>query len=140
MKELGLREQVSVTRLSAATLVGSRCENSRSRIRHGRLQATYASEQILSPQQASSEANENRFEGSWKGGKKHGPGKFYYLNKGQMYDGLWVEDIPKCGSVVDFGRAEAPYPTKYPIAEVKLIDPEGVLEAARTAFLENDNS
>ncbi|XP_069820112.1 MORN repeat-containing protein 3 [Dendropsophus ebraccatus] len=83
-------------------------------------------------------ANENRFEGSWKGGKKHGPGKFFYLDKGQMYEGIWVEDIPKCGTMVDFGRAEAPSPTKYPIPEVKVADPEGVLEAARTAFLERE--
>ncbi|XP_071999634.1 MORN repeat-containing protein 3 isoform X2 [Engystomops pustulosus] len=83
-------------------------------------------------------ANENRYEGSWKEGKKHGPGKFYYLDKGQMYEGIWVEDIPKCGSVVDFGRSEAPCPTKYPIPEVKVADPEGVLEAARLEFLEKE--
>ncbi|XP_018412758.1 PREDICTED: MORN repeat-containing protein 3 [Nanorana parkeri] len=79
-------------------------------------------------------ANENRYEGSWKNGKKHGPGKFYYLDKGQMYEGTWVEDIPKCGTVVDFGRAEAPMPTKYPIPEVKVADPEGVLQMARSLF------
>ncbi|KAM4807911.1 MORN repeat-containing protein 3 [Rhinophrynus dorsalis] len=75
-------------------------------------------------------ANENRYEGSWKDGKKHGPGKFYYLDKGQLYDGVWVNNLPKCGTVVDFGRAEAPFPTKYPIPEVKMEDPDAVLEKA----------
>ncbi|KAM9330890.1 MORN repeat-containing protein 3 [Gastrophryne carolinensis] len=79
-------------------------------------------------------ANTNHYEGSWKNGKKHGPGKFYYLKKGQMYEGVWVEDIPKCGTMVDFGRAEAPSPTKYPIPEVKVADPEGVLQMAKELF------
>ncbi|XP_075034232.1 MORN repeat-containing protein 3 isoform X1 [Mixophyes fleayi] len=81
-------------------------------------------------------ANENRYEGFWKGGKKHGPGQFYYLDKGQLYDGIWVEDIPKCGTIVDFGRAEASSPTKYPIPEVKIVDLKGVLEVSRASFLE----
>ncbi|MBN3316699.1 MORN3 protein, partial [Atractosteus spatula] len=63
-------------------------------------------------------ANENRYEGSWKTGKKHGPGKFFYLDKGQLYEGVWVEDVAKCGTVVDFGREGAPAPTVYPIPEV----------------------
>ncbi|CAH2295848.1 MORN repeat-containing 3 [Pelobates cultripes] len=82
-------------------------------------------------------ANENRYEGSWKGGKKHGPGKFYYLDKGQLYEGIWLEDIPKCGTMIDFTSTEAPFPTKYPIPEVKLEDANGVLAEARKSFLED---
>ena len=35
-----------------------------------------------------------------------------------MYTGVWVEDIPKCGTMEDFGREGAPNPTVYPIPEV----------------------
>lgn len=63
-------------------------------------------------------ANENRYEGNWKDGKKHGPGKFFYLDKGQLFEGIWAADIPKCGILIDFGRDEAPAPTQYPIPKV----------------------
>lgn len=63
-------------------------------------------------------ANENRYEGLWKDDKKHGEGKFFYLNKGQLYTGVWVEDIAKCGTMEDFGRDGAPEPTVYPIPKV----------------------
>ncbi|KAM8961631.1 LOW QUALITY PROTEIN: MORN repeat-containing protein 3-like [Pelodytes ibericus] len=81
--------------------------------------------------------NGNRYEGAWKAGKKHGSGTFYYLDKGQLYEGIWVEDIPKCGMMVDFCQEEAPFPTKYPIPEVKMEDPERVLEIARSSILKD---
>lgn len=63
-------------------------------------------------------ANENRYEGSWRDDKKNGPGKFFYLTTGQIYEGVWNNDIAKCGSMKDFNRDEAPKPTKYPIPDV----------------------
>lgn len=63
-------------------------------------------------------ANGNRYEGSWKDGKKHGPGKYFYPGKGQMLEGIWVADIAKCGVLVDFGRDNAPASTKSPLPEV----------------------
>ncbi|XP_063820513.1 MORN repeat-containing protein 3 isoform X2 [Pseudophryne corroboree] len=74
-------------------------------------------------------ANGNRYEGAWKGAMKHGPGTFYYLDKGQVYDGVWENDIPKCGTMEDFGHAG-------PIPEVKVVDPEGIIKAARSSFLQ----
>ena len=62
--------------------------------------------------------NENRYEGSWKDDKKNGPGKFYYLDSGQVFEGVWVMDTPKCGTMRDFGRDNAPEPTQYPIPPV----------------------
>ena len=63
-------------------------------------------------------ADGNRYEGSWENGMKNGPGKFLYLDKGQVYSGEWVDDIPKCGTLEDFGREGAPDPPTYPIPEV----------------------
>lgn len=42
-------------------------------------------------------ADENRYEGEWKDDKKHGNGKYYHLDKGQVFIGTWVDDIAKCG-------------------------------------------
>lgn len=63
-------------------------------------------------------ANGNRYSGGWKDGKKHGPGKFFYPDKGQLLEGIWVADIPKCGVLVEFGRENAPAPPELPLPEV----------------------
>ena len=60
----------------------------------------------------------NRYEGSWKNDMKHGPGKFLYLNKGQVYTGYWKEDIAKSGALEDYKREGAPERPMYPIPEV----------------------
>ena len=49
---------------------------------------------------------------------KHGPGKFLYLDKGQIYTGYWVQDIAKSGNLEDFRREKAPNPPVFPIPEV----------------------
>ena len=49
---------------------------------------------------------------------KNGPGKFMYLDKGQVYTGEWIDDIPVCGTLEDFGRDGAPDPPVYPIPKV----------------------
>ena len=64
-------------------------------------------------------ANNNRYEGEWKDGKKSGQGKFFFLNKGQLLDGFWVNDINKAGKMIDFDRENAQEPTKYTIPVVK---------------------
>ncbi|XP_061661514.1 MORN repeat-containing protein 3-like isoform X2 [Syngnathoides biaculeatus] len=81
-------------------------------------------------------ANGNWYEGSWKYGKKNGHGKFYYADKGLIYEGLWVDGDAKCGTLSDFGREEAPYPTKYPIPQVTLMDMQMVLTEAESAYLD----
>lgn len=52
---------------------------------------------------------------------KNGHGKFFFLDTGQLYKGVWVDDIPKCGKIIDFNRDSAPYPTKYPIPKVRYL-------------------
>ncbi|XP_005403167.1 PREDICTED: MORN repeat-containing protein 3 [Chinchilla lanigera] len=78
--------------------------------------------------------NGNRYEGSWERGRKHGHGRFFHLDHGQLFEGFWVEGVAKCGTVIDFGRDEAPAPTQFPIPELKLLDPDGVLQDALAVF------
>ncbi|VEL30736.1 unnamed protein product [Protopolystoma xenopodis] len=66
--------------------------------------------------------NENRFEGSWLNDMKNGRGKFFFLNSGQMMEGVWVNDIPKCCQMTDIGREQASRPTEFPIPEVTFIE------------------
>ena len=44
--------------------------------------------------------------------KKEGPGRFIYLKKRQMYEGEWLNDVAKCGSLVQFPNSlpEHPFP------------------------------
>lgn len=56
--------------------------------------------------------------GTWSDGQKNGHGKFFYLDRGQLYEGFWVDGIAKCGTMLDFGREAAVRPTVYPIPKV----------------------
>ncbi|KAM8743195.1 MORN repeat-containing protein 3 isoform 1-T1 [Acanthopagrus schlegelii] len=80
-------------------------------------------------------ANGNWYEGTWRDGKKNGNGKFYYSDRGQLYEGFWVDGVAKCGTLSDFGRDEAPAPTKYPIPQLHLVDMQLVLKEAQSACL-----
>lgn len=62
--------------------------------------------------------NGNRYEGYWKRGLKNGSGRFFHLDHGQLFEGFWVDNVAKCGTMIDFGRDEAPEPTQFPIPEV----------------------
>lgn len=62
--------------------------------------------------------NGNRYEGYWQRGMKNGSGRFFHLDHGQLFEGFWVDDVAKCGTMIDFGRDEAPEPTQFPIPKV----------------------
>lgn len=62
--------------------------------------------------------NGNRYEGYWQRGLKNGSGRFFHLDHGQLFEGFWVDDVAKCGTMIDFGRNEAPEPTQFPIPKV----------------------
>lgn len=49
---------------------------------------------------------------------KNGHGRFFHLDRGQLFEGFWVDDVAKCGTMIDFGRDEAPKPTQFPIPKV----------------------
>ncbi|XP_055461982.1 MORN repeat-containing protein 3 isoform X3 [Psammomys obesus] len=76
------------------------------------------------------EENGNRYEGNWERGMKNGRGRFFHLDHGQLFEGFWVDDVAKCGTMIDFGRDEAPEPTQFPIPKVEILDPDGVLKKA----------
>ncbi|XP_013205261.1 MORN repeat-containing protein 3 isoform X2 [Microtus ochrogaster] len=80
------------------------------------------------------EENGNRYEGSWERGMKNGHGRFFHLDHGQLFEGFWVDDVAKCGTMIDFGRDEAPEPTQFPIPKVEIQDPDGVLKEAIAAL------
>uniref|UniRef100_A0A8D3D9X5 MORN repeat-containing protein 3 n=1 Tax=Scophthalmus maximus TaxID=52904 RepID=A0A8D3D9X5_SCOMX len=70
--------------------------------------------------------NGNWYEGAWEDGKRNGNGKFYFSDQGQLYEGFWADGIAKCGILSDFGRDQAPKPTKYPIPPLELKEPQSV--------------
>uniref|UniRef100_A0A8C1UXC0 MORN repeat-containing protein 3 n=1 Tax=Cyprinus carpio TaxID=7962 RepID=A0A8C1UXC0_CYPCA len=82
-------------------------------------------------------ANGNRFVGTWSDGQKNGHGKFFYLDRGQLYESFWVDDVAKCGTLSDFGREAAVRLTVYPIPKVCLQDSQAVLMEARAYFTED---
>ncbi|XP_019727787.1 MORN repeat-containing protein 3 [Hippocampus comes] len=77
-------------------------------------------------------ANGNWYEGSWRDGKKCGNGKFYYCDKGQLYEGLWVRGEPKCGTLEDCGGDHE----HCPIPQVMLVDVQMVLQEAQLVHLD----
>jgi len=46
-------------------------------------------------------ANGDWYEGHWLHDKKQGPGRYFYLSTGKVYEGEWVDDVPKCGQLQD---------------------------------------
>ncbi|TGZ74535.1 hypothetical protein CRM22_000882 [Opisthorchis felineus] len=80
--------------------------------------------------------NQNRFEGKWVNDKKNGRGKYFFLGTGQLMEGIWVDDVPKCCQMVDLGRELAPQRTQFEIPEIKLEDPNAVLRETQEKLLE----
>lgn len=70
---------------------------------------------------------------------KNGHGRFFYLDHGQLFEGFWVDDVAKCGTMIDFGRDEAPEPTQFPIPKVEIQDPDGVLKEAIAALKNSED-
>ena len=66
-------------------------------------------------------ANGNRYEGEWQNNMKNGFGKFFYYEKGQLYEGVWVNDVAKCGEIVEFEKEFVTSLTIQAIPEVRLL-------------------
>lgn len=66
-------------------------------------------------------ANDNRYEGEWKNDMKNGHGKYFFLNKGQLLEGYWIDDINKTGQMIDFDRDNAKQANIYELPQVYLV-------------------
>ena len=79
-------------------------------------------------------ANSNRYEGEWASDKKNGKGKYFFLSKGQMLEGFWVNDINKTGCVTDFDRDNATDITQFEIPAIHLENSDKVVREAIDKF------
>lgn len=78
--------------------------------------------------------NGDVFEGNWKDNMKHGHGTYYYMEKGMRYDGVWEEDIPKCGTYSEIDASGPGTKGVLPLLELK--NPKEVLKTATMETLE----
>lgn len=79
-------------------------------------------------------ADGNRYQGQWENDMKHGSGQYFYVHKGQRFDGVWVNGTPKCGEMMDIPRTDGTT-AQYLIPELKLQDAGAVLHAAQEEYL-----
>lgn len=79
-------------------------------------------------------ANGDVYRGEWANDKKNGSGTFFYREKRKRYDGLWVDDIAKCGVYGDLDPQN--YSTEpHPIPKIELMDPLLVLEESAATLM-----
>ncbi|KAJ8964568.1 hypothetical protein NQ314_004872, partial [Rhamnusium bicolor] len=72
-------------------------------------------------------ADGNRYEGAWHADMKHGKGRFFFLDTGQMQDGVWWEDY--CTFSIIFNlpfRQTSVQPVMYPVPIVCLVNAEDI--------------
>lgn len=61
----------------------------------------------------------NRYEGEWSGDKKHGQGRYFHLDTGQMQEGVWINGNCSFSTIIDIPfRQTAVSATPYPIRSV----------------------
>uniref|UniRef100_A0A7S1XBI5 MORN repeat-containing protein 3 n=1 Tax=Tetraselmis chuii TaxID=63592 RepID=A0A7S1XBI5_9CHLO len=73
-------------------------------------------------------------EGEWKDNMRHGQGTYYFMEKGMRYDGVWQEDVCKCGTYSEI-HASGPG-TKGVLPNLELKTPTEVLKSATAAAVE----
>ena len=66
---------------------------------------------------------------------KNGDGKFFYLDKGHIYTGWWLNNVPKCGTFEDFVDVDSSNPISYQFPKCDLIYPENVVSDAKLLLL-----
>ncbi|VEN40855.1 unnamed protein product [Callosobruchus maculatus] len=73
--------------------------------------------------------NGNRYEGNFYNDMKHGKGRFYFLNVGQLQEGVWGEDICVFSQLYNLPyRQAAKRPTVFPLQKLCLVYPDTVCE------------
>ena len=68
-------------------------------------------------------ANGDMFEGEWANDMKNGRGVYYYPT-GAVYEGVWQEDIAKCGAY----KQDAALQIEHPLPALQLESPAQVLK------------
>ena len=78
--------------------------------------------------------NGDRFDGHFAEDKKSGVGVYYYFSTRKMYEGEWLDDVPKCGEYkslpAHFNDQVAPQ-KQLRLPPLKLSNPQQVLQKAR---------
>uniref|UniRef100_A0A061SQ16 MORN repeat-containing protein 3 n=1 Tax=Tetraselmis sp. GSL018 TaxID=582737 RepID=A0A061SQ16_9CHLO len=77
--------------------------------------------------------NGDVFEGMWKDNMRHGRGTYYFTEKGMRYDGVWENDVAKCGTYSEI--EESPPGARGTIPVLEVLDPGQVLKDATAAAL-----
>ncbi|EDQ89851.1 uncharacterized protein MONBRDRAFT_25019 [Monosiga brevicollis MX1] len=69
----------------------------------------------------------NRYEGQWAEDLKEGEGSYFYVTKRRCFKGTWHKGNTKCGEYFELDSAAG---QRFPIPELKLANPNAVLDAA----------
>nr|CAH7714838.1 unnamed protein product [Callosobruchus chinensis] len=73
--------------------------------------------------------NGNRYEGNFLNDLKHGRGRFYFLNVGQLQEGVWAEDVCIFSQLYNLPyRQTAKRPNVFPMERLGLVYPDAVCE------------
>ena len=64
-------------------------------------------------------ANGYVYEGAFESDQKHGDGRFFFASKGQCLEGTWVNDVSRCGTLVDCNRESASNATEHALPSVR---------------------
>ena len=66
---------------------------------------------------------------------KNGEGKFLYTDKGQLYTGWWLNNVPKCGIFENLENTTNSDPVSYQFPKCTLTSPNDVLSEAKSLLL-----
>ena len=69
----------------------------------------------------------NHHVGEYLDDRKHGPGKYNFIQTGKRLDGTWSNDIPVLGEISQLCRHKPSFPHQYPLPPQGLRDPRAVL-------------
>lgn len=79
-------------------------------------------------------ANGDRFEGHWMDDTKEGPGVYFFVSTGKMYEGEWAGGVAKCGQIRDMDpellRQPQLVPEPFLIPKLEVDRPDHVLNEA----------
>ena len=66
---------------------------------------------------------------------KNGEGKYFYFDKGHLYIGWWLNNVPKCGSFEEFRHIESSDQVTSQFPKCDLVSPDDVLTSTKMLLL-----